>query len=918
MDSTRSRTILVVGVSALALAAAWFGYTTYSDKDWLGRPLPSQVPPTAEEGAAPDRHAELDDPETPPPNAEERAVDAGPEDHVPEEPGPDEPSPDEPDPSEPGPDVAEFDPRIPEDPAAEIPDLAAEPPPSPDTEIPDPITSQMEADSRPGIDEPDVESLADRPATDTDPAARRERRDPIPDSIPDPGDQREPVTVFAPPLDAPSAQLDPETEPAPVVEMPPESVSAAAEIAAATDDIAQDPAVPPDPIPDMAERDVDPFPTESEAVLEAEGPGAAPERPASPGESPRLPPLAASEAIGEAPGEPDFDPSRVAVEAPPSEVPTAAQVTAPEEEHPDDIPARPQQQFEPAIAAPSTLMAEGADATPPPAPEATPTTPAFMSDIEALAAERLDIPAVRRPVVAPIEVPAATATDRPATPVIRETGPALTFAGETDPEPDTRPEAPAIRRQEVAPLAVPTADTVAERPATPTVRESAPAVTVTAQAEADSVPDPEAPSIRHQETAPLTVPTADAVPDDPRSPPDRRDDAIDAPSMAALTPSIPPETVAPASDAPAPDSPQSIGPAVDVVAPDFSVGDIPVLTEPERPAMPRPRFDAVRVGQSGTAVIAGTAAPDTIVRILDGDRELASIEADPHGDWVATLLEGLGSGEHVLGLEMTSPEDAVGREPVESDEVVVLVIPEYPPQIGGREPIDAPTIESPSEGPSRALGDALAMIVPRSEMGPSRVLSAPTAPIRPVSTLTAPESVPAERVQPPRLELGPTTQMPSAPDVSIDVVDYDDLGEVIISGRARPGRDVLVYLDNTLIAQGRADMEGVFSLRPDTTVDPGLYELRVDALDEAGEGVVARAVTPFQMTDVTGLDRLDRRVIVQPGNSLWRIARRFYGEGVRYTVIYQANTDQIRDPDLIYPGQVFTVPTGQTGTERAG
>ena len=48
--------------------------------------------------------------------------------------------------------------------------------------------------------------------------------------------------------------------------------------------------------------------------------------------------------------------------------------------------------------------------------------------------------------------------------------------------------------------------------------------------------------------------------------------------------------------------------------------------------------------------------------------------------------------------------------------------------------------------------------------------------------------------------------------------------------------------------------------------------------------------------------------IVQPGNSLWRIARRVYGEGMEYTVIYQANQDQIRDPDLIFPGQIFNLP----------
>ncbi|MEL7488070.1 MAG: LysM peptidoglycan-binding domain-containing protein, partial [Pseudomonadota bacterium] len=55
--------------------------------------------------------------------------------------------------------------------------------------------------------------------------------------------------------------------------------------------------------------------------------------------------------------------------------------------------------------------------------------------------------------------------------------------------------------------------------------------------------------------------------------------------------------------------------------------------------------------------------------------------------------------------------------------------------------------------------------------------------------------------------------------------------------------------------------------------------------------------------------------IVQPGNSLWRIARRAYGSGFQYTVIYEANADQIRDPDLIYPGQIFEVPEDSEGEQ---
>jgi nucleoid-associated protein YgaU len=53
-------------------------------------------------------------------------------------------------------------------------------------------------------------------------------------------------------------------------------------------------------------------------------------------------------------------------------------------------------------------------------------------------------------------------------------------------------------------------------------------------------------------------------------------------------------------------------------------------------------------------------------------------------------------------------------------------------------------------------------------------------------------------------------------------------------------------------------------------------------------------------------------VIIKRGDNLWRIARGAWGKGVRWSTIYRANTDQIRDPHWIYPGQVFVMPKGST------
>ena len=75
-----------------------------------------------------------------------------------------------------------------------------------------------------------------------------------------------------------------------------------------------------------------------------------------------------------------------------------------------------------------------------------------------------------------------------------------------------------------------------------------------------------------------------------------------------------------------------------------------------------------------------------------------------------------------------------------------------------------------------------------------------------------------------------------------------------------------------------------------------------------GRGLEAEVSSMDHPMEREALASLPGKVVVQPGNSLWRISRRLYGRGVLYTVIYEANKEQIADPDLIYPGQVFKTP----------
>ncbi|MEO1253128.1 MAG: LysM peptidoglycan-binding domain-containing protein, partial [Pseudomonadota bacterium] len=143
--------------------------------------------------------------------------------------------------------------------------------------------------------------------------------------------------------------------------------------------------------------------------------------------------------------------------------------------------------------------------------------------------------------------------------------------------------------------------------------------------------------------------------------------------------------------------------------------------------------------------------------------------------------------------------------------------------------------------------------------------------------------------------------------LALDVIDYDDSGAVIFSGRASPGSVVQIFINRQFIGQTQANEDGQWMISPDAQVTPGVYQLLVVQLDEAGRPAYAIEL-PFERASPNAIQLRDGRVVVQPGNSLWRIARRAYGRGARYTIIYEANADQIRDPDLIYPGQIFEVP----------
>ncbi|MBF9033656.1 LysM peptidoglycan-binding domain-containing protein [Rhodobacterales bacterium HKCCE2091] len=149
--------------------------------------------------------------------------------------------------------------------------------------------------------------------------------------------------------------------------------------------------------------------------------------------------------------------------------------------------------------------------------------------------------------------------------------------------------------------------------------------------------------------------------------------------------------------------------------------------------------------------------------------------------------------------------------------------------------------------------------------------------------------------------------------VTLDTIAYDTEGEVFLTGRGPADTSVRLYIDNEPVQLAEIDASGGWSTGL-PGVDPGTYTLRVDQVDPEGT-VTSRMETPFLLEEPEVIQALPENAsggitvhTVQTGNTLWGIARAQYGEGVLYVQVYEANRDLIRDPDLIYPGQVFTLP----------
>jgi nucleoid-associated protein YgaU len=362
----------------------------------------------------------------------------------------------------------------------------------------------------------------------------------------------------------------------------------------------------------------------------------------------------------------------------------------------------------------------------------------------------------------------------------------------------------------------------------------------------------------------------------------RREPAVEAKAV----------TAAPAASKPASNAPDQAPPALATVQEQAKAVAAALAISPPLPdrADGVPAFDVARIEPTGDAVVAGRAAPGATVELLRNGEVHDHAVADQSGQFVMVTPR-LPPGTYDLTLRSKAPD---GHEATSKQSVAVALGP------------------SPNEKP------VVALMTPDK---PSVVLSQPAAP------------------------------KPMAGMVVIEAVEMEPSGKFHVSGRARPGAEVRLYLNDSFIASVMAGSDERFAVTINEGISPGSYRVRLDELGSNSGTVRGRAEVPFNVPDTVVTASVQattpkRPDVVAPaasqptqlaaatpttippdhgqpsavvvskiatttvsrGDSLWRISRLTYGAGTRFAVVYKANREQIRNPNLIYPGQVFVLP----------
>ena len=323
-------------------------------------------------------------------------------------------------------------------------------------------------------------------------------------------------------------------------------------------------------------------------------------------------------------------------------------------------------------------------------------------------------------------------------------------------------------------------------------------------------------------------------------------------------------------------------------------------------------IDLARVKPDGAAVFAGTAAPNAKIRIFEGDILLGETVANANGEWVIVLEKSLAAGQHLISVamersdgttEMADRSLAVEIYQGTETKPLVALLPETETEV----PV---LIQSPDDvdtaKPAAAASEAIVADAAKPAAAASEAIVAddakPAAAAMPEITRAAPAK-PQAKSQIVASQIATSQIAALAPSAIV----WRDASSILISGTSRGGIRVTVNDAKGQFGEALVLADGAWQVAGSLDMDIALNQLRFALFDDVNQ-IIARYDLPVKARDLAKGQDGSPLVVVNKGDMLWRIAYQQMGKGVRYVDIVRRNKQDIINPDLIYPKQIFAVP----------
>ena len=308
-------------------------------------------------------------------------------------------------------------------------------------------------------------------------------------------------------------------------------------------------------------------------------------------------------------------------------------------------------------------------------------------------------------------------------------------------------------------------------------------------------------------------------------------------------------------------------------------------------------IDLARVKPDGAAVFAGTAAPNAKIRIFEGDILLGETVANANGEWVIVLEKSLAAGQHLISVamdrsdgttEMADRSLAVEIYQDTETKPLVALLPETETEV----PV---LIQSPDDvdtaKPAAAASEAI--VADDAKLAAAAM---------PEITRAAPAK-PQAKSQIVASQIATSQIAALAPSAIV----WRDASSILISGTSRGGIRVAVNDAKGQFGEALVLADGAWQVAGSLDMDIALNQLRFALFDDVNQ-IIARYDLPVKARDLAKGQDGSPLVVVNKGDMLWRIAYQRMGKGVRYVDIVRRNKQDIINPDLIYPKQIFAVP----------